>query len=418
MGRDRTEALGALSPCLGVRETCHCQRVTHHFRGWVEAGGHWVRWWRATEMAMMLATSVVPTAVSLRRERLAGARSRVNAAGRSVGVSPAVVGFKSHGAVRLCAVSEVSSTAEGEAKPARGRGGSRGGRGPKREISVQLEELVAGQELKGKVKTVQSYGCFVDVGARTDGLLHISELSGGFVKDVNDVVSVGQEVSVYVKDVDTAGGKLSLTMRSAAEAAEAAARAEEGKARKSAEKAALGSIKAGSKIEGTIMSYTDFGVFIEVAEGVQGLLHVSELADENQSNPQSLGEVGAKVTVRVKDVDSRRGKIGLSMKESIDVSAMTDAVNAKFEDEGEGVLTAFELAFVAAGIDKPAEKAVKTKKAAPKKAAAAKAEVPAPAAAKEEAKAAEPVAVAEAEVEAKAEADAPAPAEEDGASSA
>jgi len=376
---------------------------------------------REREMAMMLATSVVPTAVSLRRERLAGARSRVNAAGRSVGVSPAVVGFKSRGAVRLCAVSEVSSTTEGEAKPARsgggGRGGSRGGRGPKREISVQLEELVAGQELKGKVKTVQSYGCFVDVGARTDGLLHISELSGGFVKDVNDVVSVGQEVSVYVKDVDTAGGKLSLTMRSAAEAAEAAARAEEGKARKSAEKAALGSIKAGSKIEGTIMSYTDFGVFIEVAEGVQGLLHVSELADENQSNPQSLGEVGAKVTVRVKDVDSRRGKIGLSMKESIDVSAMTDAVNAKFEDEGEGVLTAFELAFVAAGIDKPAEKAGKTKKAAPKKAAAAKAEVPAPAAAKE-AKAAEPVAVAEAVVEAKAEADAPTPAEEDGASSA
>lgn len=83
----------------------------------------------------------------------------------------------------------------------------------KREITVTKEQLVPGAVFTGKVRAVQTYGAFVDIGAFTDGLVHISQLASGFVKEVTDVVTLGQEVSVTVVELNEQAGRIALTMR-------------------------------------------------------------------------------------------------------------------------------------------------------------------------------------------------------------
>jgi elongation factor Ts len=80
-------------------------------------------------------------------------------------------------------------------------------------VTVQKEELIQGAVFTGKVRAVQAYGAFVDIGAFTDGLVHISQLSSNYVRQVQDVVSVGQEVTVRVIDIDEMAGRIGLTMR-------------------------------------------------------------------------------------------------------------------------------------------------------------------------------------------------------------
>lgn len=85
--------------------------------------------------------------------------------------------------------------------------------GAKREITVTKEQLVPGAVFTGKVRAVQSYGAFVDIGAFTDGLVHISQLSSGYVKEVSEVVTLGQEVSVTVVELNEKAGRIALSMR-------------------------------------------------------------------------------------------------------------------------------------------------------------------------------------------------------------
>jgi elongation factor Ts len=112
------------------------------------------------------------------------------------------------------AAAEGTGSSAGPAKKL-GRSGTlqRQAGGAKREITVAKEQLVPGAVFPGKVRAVQSYGAFVDIGAFTDGLVHISQLSSGYVKEVNDVVSLGQEVSVTVVEVNEKAGRIALTMR-------------------------------------------------------------------------------------------------------------------------------------------------------------------------------------------------------------
>jgi len=225
-------------------------------------------------------------------------------------------------------------------RPARGSGiakhkksgGGAGGNKP----GTPLSELEKGQELKGTVKAIQSYGAFLDVGAQTDALLHVSRLSDEFVSNVEDVVKVGDEVTVRVVSVDVGKGQIAVTMRSA-EAEEQAAAGGGGGRRKDRPRrsggdrsAQLKTIKALADagfddekfVEGDVVSTLDFGAFVrfdasqlaDEAEGeLDGLVHISALSVGRADSVDSVVSVGDKVQIRVRSVDPEGGKVSLSM---------------------------------------------------------------------------------------------------------
>ena len=163
------------------------------------------------------------------------------------------------------------------------------------EPKMALSELKAGSEMAGRVVGIADFGAFVDIGAETDGLIHISELSDGRVKKVSDVVSVGQQVSVWIKDVDADQERISLSMRPKP-------------------KYRLRDLKPGMVVEGTVTGVRDYGVFVNIGSETEGLVHVSEMAEGYVSKPGELVSPGDDVEVRIKKVDRRRRRISLSMK--------------------------------------------------------------------------------------------------------
>lgn len=202
-----------------------------------------------------------------------------------------------------------------------------------------ISELSVGQEIAGKVKTVTSYGAFVDIGYQSDGLLHISRIADDFVSNVEDILAVNQDVNVRVISIDTEKKQVALTMRSV-EAEERAAsegaerREKRGKRapRRSggdrAAQAATASALASSgfddskMVEGEVVSTLDFGAFVrfstaDVMEGLEGeldgLVHISALAPKRVESVESVVGVGQKVQVRVKSVDAEAAKVSLSM---------------------------------------------------------------------------------------------------------
>eukprot|EP00227_Mantoniella_beaufortii_P022019 CAMPEP_0197574702 /NCGR_PEP_ID=MMETSP1326-20131121/351_1 /TAXON_ID=1155430 /ORGANISM="Genus nov. species nov., Strain RCC2288" /LENGTH=401 /DNA_ID=CAMNT_0043137333 /DNA_START=33 /DNA_END=1238 /DNA_ORIENTATION=- len=282
---------------------------------------------------------------------------------------------------------------------------------PKKEFTVKDADIAIGKEFAGKVKRVQDYGCFVDFGARSDGLVHISELKDGFVESVADVVTDGQDVTVWVKSIDLEKGRISLTMKpppvpltaqeQEAAFAQEAVREQQFKERK-AKKVAfadkenkVGKLKKGQSIEGTVKSIQPFGAFVEISDGVEGLVHISEISEDYNVKIEDFCKVGAKVTVRVLGVDG--SKVKLTMKGKIDLKEMQDELNVTV-DSGAGAMA---YALKSKGVT-PAQFPgfailEKAQKAAEEAAAAAAAAAPA-----EEAVAAV-AAVAEAVVEAVAE---------------
>ncbi|MFQ5859225.1 MAG: S1 RNA-binding domain-containing protein [Anaerolineae bacterium] len=165
----------------------------------------------------------------------------------------------------------------------------------KREPRIHLSELEAGTEMTGRVVGIADFGAFVDIGAETDGLIHISELSDGRVNKVSDVVSIGQQVSLWIKDVDADQERISLSMRPKP-------------------KYRLRDLKPGMVVEGTVTSIRDYGVFVDIGAETEGLVHVSEMAEGFVNKPSELVSKRDDVEVRIKKVDRRRRRISLSMK--------------------------------------------------------------------------------------------------------
>lgn len=175
---------------------------------------------------------------------------------------------------------------------------------------IPLSQLVVGSKHKGKVVSVAGFGAFVNFGAEKDGLVHVSCLQDGFVANVNDVVSEGQEVTVWVKGVND--GKVSLTM------VESKLGSGGGGPRAPRDITPFQSL-VGESLPGKVVSVTGFGAFVEMqhpssSATAQGLVHVSELSDGYVADPNDVVKVGQEVRVRVKDVNMGTGKISLSMK--------------------------------------------------------------------------------------------------------
>jgi small subunit ribosomal protein S1 len=162
-----------------------------------------------------------------------------------------------------------------------------------------LESLQKGERRKGTVSSIVNFGAFVDLGG-VDGLVHVSELSWKHVDHPGEVVTVGQEVEVEVLDVDLERERVSLSLKATQE---------------DPWKEFERMYQAGEIIEGQVTKLVPFGAFVRVAQGIEGLVHISELSDQHVESPEAVLSVGDTVRVKVIDVDISRRRISLSMRQ-------------------------------------------------------------------------------------------------------
>jgi small subunit ribosomal protein S1 len=161
-----------------------------------------------------------------------------------------------------------------------------------------LESLTKGDRRRGKVSSIVNFGAFVDLGG-VDGLVHVSELSWRHVEHPSEVVQVGDEVEVEVLDVDLERERVSLSLKATQE---------------DPWKEFERHYSAGEIIEGEVTKIVPFGAFVRVAEGIEGLVHISELAEEHVESADQIVQVGDRVRVRVVEVDVSRRRVSLSMR--------------------------------------------------------------------------------------------------------
>ena len=161
-----------------------------------------------------------------------------------------------------------------------------------------LSKLKVGMRLKGTVSSIVDFGAFVDLGG-IDGLVHISELSWNHVNHPSEVVKVGQEVEVQVLDVDLNRERISLGLKQTTE---------------DPWRTLVKKYPVGAIVEGTVTKLVTFGVFVDLGDGVEGLVHISEMAKQHVDQPSQVCSVGDKVQVKVMEIDLDRRRISLSMK--------------------------------------------------------------------------------------------------------
>ncbi len=180
-----------------------------------------------------------------------------------------------------------------------------------------------GDVIEGTVKNVTDFGAFIDLGG-ADGLLHISEMSWGRVENPKKVFKVGSVVKVFIKDIKER--KIALSRKFE----------DENPWRDAAEKFAVGNI-----LTGVVARMTDFGAFVELAPGVDALLHVSQIAREHVDKPSDVLKIGQEIRVKVVDFNEAEKKISLSMKallptaEEARAAAEKEAQKAKDEEAAE-----------------------------------------------------------------------------------
>ncbi|PWA97196.1 Nucleic acid-binding, OB-fold [Artemisia annua] len=211
---------------------------------------------------------------------------------------------------------------------------------------VKDEELVPGASFTGKVRSIQPFGAFIDFGAFTDGLVHVSRLSDGYVKDVANVVSVGQEVKVKLVEANLETGRIALTMRdesaSGGDSSRPPRKTGQGSGPRRNEGRKTTKFVKGQDLEGTVKNLTRSGAFINLPEGEEGFLPQSEEADEGFGSLMGDGsslEVGQEVKVRVLKI--ARGQVTLTMKKDEDAKAFDSKLQGKVFTATNPFLVAF-----------------------------------------------------------------------------
>jgi small subunit ribosomal protein S1 len=158
------------------------------------------------------------------------------------------------------------------------------------------KDLQPGLKTEGKVLRLEKFGAFVDIGAEVDGLVHISEMAAGHVNKPSDVVSEGDVITVWIKDVDRQSRRISLTMLEPPEID-------------------IRTLKPDTTLTGRVVRLESFGAFVDIGAGRDGMIHVTEMGRGYVGSPSEILSVGDEVQVRVLEVDPRRGRISLSMKD-------------------------------------------------------------------------------------------------------
>jgi small subunit ribosomal protein S1 len=171
-----------------------------------------------------------------------------------------------------------------------------------------LETLAEGEVRHGTVKTLQKYGAFVDIGG-VEGLIHVSELSHRRIEDPSEILEVGQQVAVQIKEIDRKQGRISLSLKSLTP--DPWLQIAEG-------------LSPGQAVRGKVTRIARFGAFVEIAPGVEGLVHISRLAvDRRVNTPREVVQEGQAIDVRVVEVDAATKRIAL---ERIDENAEDERV--------------------------------------------------------------------------------------------
>ena len=165
--------------------------------------------------------------------------------------------------------------------------------------SVVLNSISPGEVRQGVVTNLTSFGAFVDLGG-VEGLAHISELSWDRVRDPGDILHPGQSVEVYVLGVNPEEGRVALSLK---------------RLRPNPWHDLDARYQAGQLIEGTVTNVVNFGAFIRIEEGVEGLVHISELAEGEIPHPRRVVREGDLVRVRVLNVDPVKQRLGLSLRQ-------------------------------------------------------------------------------------------------------
>lgn len=184
--------------------------------------------------------------------------------------------------------------------------------------AVKLADLRPKMKLLGTIKRIELFGAFVDVGAERDGLLHISQLRKERTNKVEDVVQVGQEVTVWVRKVDTTAGRIDLSLL---------------------EPLMLDwdEIKNGMTLKGKVTKLEKFGAFVDIGAERAAFLHAREMMSGYVENPGDVVKPGQEIEAKVISVDRKKRRIDLSLK------ALEDFTPEETEPE-EAPLTAMELA--------------------------------------------------------------------------
>ncbi|HSI27214.1 MAG TPA: 30S ribosomal protein S1 [Aeromicrobium sp.] len=190
-----------------------------------------------------------------------------------------------------------------------------------------LDELAKGQIRKGVISSIVNFGAFVDLGG-VDGLVHVSELSWKHIDHPNEVVQVGDEVTVEVLDVDLERERVSLSLKAT----------QEDPWQHFARTHQIGQI-----VPGKATKLVPFGAFVRVEEGIEGLVHISELAERHVEIPEQVVQIGDSVMVKIIDIDLERRRISLSLKQANETGVATEAddfdptlygMTSSYDDEG------------------------------------------------------------------------------------
>jgi small subunit ribosomal protein S1 len=163
-----------------------------------------------------------------------------------------------------------------------------------------LDAMKEGSIVKGVVKNITDYGAFIDLGGM-DGLLHITDMSWGRVKHPSEILNVGDEIDVKVLKFDNEKERVSLGLK---------------QLKADPWEAVSGEFTVGKKVKGKVVSLTDYGAFVELAEGIEGLIHVSEMSwTKRVKHPSQMLKVGDEVDVQVLEIDGTNRRISLGMKQ-------------------------------------------------------------------------------------------------------
>ena len=182
-----------------------------------------------------------------------------------------------------------------------------------KQVEKTWSEIEEGKVIKGTVKQLTDYGAFVDIGG-VDGLLHISEISWKPIKHPSEVLRVGQEIEVTVLKADKENKKISLGYRKPEDNPWANVK-----------------YQVGDVVTGTVVSMKPFGAFVELEDGLEALVHISNITVRRISKPQDALELGQEVTAKVVEVDLDKKRIELSIRE-LEGASTEDSEEIKTEE--------------------------------------------------------------------------------------
>jgi len=180
-----------------------------------------------------------------------------------------------------------------------------------------MQELEPGQVRPGRVTSLASFGAFVDLGG-ADGLVHISQLSYSRVNHPSEVLNVGDEVNVYVLSIDPQTKKIALSLK---------------KAQPDPWTLVEERYKVGDVVEGTITKLAKFGAFARIDDGIEGLIHLTELNDGSVDKPQDVVSEGQQVSLRVIAINSQRRRLGLSLRQAQGDTLRPVEAPVEFDDD-------------------------------------------------------------------------------------